>query len=56
MPAVEESGGILNSAGTITPPAKYKGVAVMDVIKAAGGLPAGTGVSFIAKDESNCGI
>ena len=50
MPAVEESGGILNSAGTITPPAKYKGVAVMDVIKAAGGLPAGTGVSFIAKD------
>ena len=31
-------------------PAKYKGVAVMDVLNAAGGLPAGTGVSFIAKD------
>lgn len=50
MPAVEAYGGIKNSAGNITPPVKYKGVAVMDVLKTAGGLPTGTGVSFVAKD------
>ena len=50
MPAVDAFGGIKNSAGNITPPVEYKGVAVTELLKTVGGLPAGTGVSFIAKD------
>jgi DMSO/TMAO reductase YedYZ molybdopterin-dependent catalytic subunit len=50
LPAVEGYGGIKNSAGSITPPAKYKGVAVEELLAALGGLPAGSGVTFTAKD------
>jgi DMSO/TMAO reductase YedYZ molybdopterin-dependent catalytic subunit len=50
MPAVEDFGGIKNSAGNITPPSKYKGVAITELLKSVGGVPDGAGVSFVAKD------
>lgn len=50
MPAVEAYGGIKNSAGNITPPAQFKGVALTELLSSLGGLPAGSGVTFTAKD------
>jgi DMSO/TMAO reductase YedYZ molybdopterin-dependent catalytic subunit len=50
MPAVEAYGGIKNSAGNITPPATFTGVAITELLASVGGLPAGSGVTFIAKD------
>ena len=50
LQAVEGYGGIKNSAGTITPPAKFKGVPVTSVLEALGGLPAGSGLTVAAKD------
>jgi DMSO/TMAO reductase YedYZ molybdopterin-dependent catalytic subunit len=50
MAAVEAYGGIKNSAGNITPPSKYKGVTLAELLKSAGGVPDGAGVTFTAKD------
>jgi DMSO/TMAO reductase YedYZ molybdopterin-dependent catalytic subunit len=50
MPSVEAYGGIKNSAGNITPPTQYKAVTIADLLKSLGGVPAGAGVTFIAKD------
>ena len=50
LQAVEGYGGIKNSAGTITPPAKFKGVPVTSLLKALGGFPAGSGLTVAAKD------
>jgi hypothetical protein len=50
MAAVEAYGGIKNSAGNITPPSLYKGVTVGELLKSLGGIPDGSGVTFVAKD------
>jgi hypothetical protein len=50
MASVEAYGGIKNSAGNITPPSRYKGVTVAELLKSLGGIPDGSGVTFIAKD------
>ncbi len=50
LPAVEAYGGIKNSAGNITPPVKFKGVALTELLSSLGGLPEGAGVTFTAKD------
>ncbi len=50
MPAVKAQGGIKNSAGNITPPSEYAGVTVDELVKSLGGIPDGSGVTFVAKD------
>ena len=50
LAALEAYGGIKNSAGNITPPSRYKGVTVAELLKSSGGIPDGSGVTFVAKD------
>jgi DMSO/TMAO reductase YedYZ molybdopterin-dependent catalytic subunit len=50
MAAMQAFGGIKNSAGNITPPSQYKGVTLDELLKSAGGIPDGSGVTFVAKD------
>lgn len=50
LPAVEGWGGIKSSTGRITIPAPFKGVAVTELAKLAGGMTAETGANLLAKD------
>lgn len=50
LPAVEGWGGIMSSTGRITPPERYKGVAVTELCKLVGGINPEGGVSVTAKD------
>lgn len=51
LPVVEGYGGILNTAGTITPPQLYEGVSLVDVLESAGGVPSGSAVQVVAGDD-----
>lgn len=51
MDAVEGVGGILNTAGLITPPARYTGIPLEDLAELGGGLSAETGLRVVASDE-----
>jgi DMSO/TMAO reductase YedYZ molybdopterin-dependent catalytic subunit len=50
MTTVTAQGGIKNSAGNITPPSEYTGVPLEELLKSLGGIPDGSGVTFVAKD------
>lgn len=50
LPAVEGWAGIKSSTGKITIPERFKGIAVDELCKLAGGLGPNTGVSIVAKD------
>lgn len=51
LPVTEGQGGFKDSAGVITPPAKFEGVALKDLAAALGGsFDASTGVTLMAKD------
>ena len=50
LPSVEGYAGIKSSTGKITPPAKFKAVAVTELAKLVGGLDDKSGVSFIGSD------
>lgn len=50
LPAVEGWGGIMSSTGRITPPERYKGVAVTELCKLVGGINPEGGVNVTAKD------
>jgi DMSO/TMAO reductase YedYZ molybdopterin-dependent catalytic subunit len=50
LPVLEGWGGIKNSVGSITPPARYRGVTLQDLCALAGGITPQNSVSVIAKD------
>ncbi|MGA2266677.1 MAG: molybdopterin-dependent oxidoreductase [Phycisphaerae bacterium] len=51
LPVTEGQGGFKDSAGVITPPARFEGVALKDLVAALGGsFDASTGVTLLAKD------
>jgi DMSO/TMAO reductase YedYZ molybdopterin-dependent catalytic subunit len=50
MPAIEGYGGIKSSTGKITPPSRFKGVAVEDLCRLVGGLDARVSVAIVASD------
>lgn len=49
--AVEGVGGILNTAGRITSPTRYKGVLLEDLAAFGGGLKADSGLRVVASDD-----
>jgi len=54
LPVTEGQGGYKSSAGVITPPVDFKGVALKDLVAALGGtFDASTGVTLSAKDGYN---
>jgi len=50
LPAVEGWGGIKSSTGKITPPARFKGIALSKLAEQVGGLSADQGLRLVAKD------
>lgn len=50
LPSVEGYAGIKSSTGKITPPARFKAVAVTELAKLVGGLDDQSGISFIGTD------
>ena len=50
LPATEGLGGVKSSTGKITLPGRYRGVALRDLVAAAGGYDASKNVTIAAKD------
>lgn len=50
LPSVEGYAGIKSSTGKITPPARFKAVAITELAKLVGGLDEKSGISFIGTD------
>ncbi|MEN6478023.1 MAG: molybdopterin-dependent oxidoreductase [Anaerolineales bacterium] len=50
MPATEGYAGTKSSTGKITPPAKFKGVSLLDLCNLVGGCDETTALSIVAKD------
>jgi DMSO/TMAO reductase YedYZ molybdopterin-dependent catalytic subunit len=50
LPATEGYAGIKSSTGKITPPVKFKGVALKDLAALAGGITEANGLNVFAKD------
>jgi DMSO/TMAO reductase YedYZ molybdopterin-dependent catalytic subunit len=50
MPAYEGMGGLINSVGNVTPPAKYKGIPLEDLCGLVGGITEANSISVIASD------